>query len=58
MYHNHVGELVIVMADQKNEKLAEVALQSLAAVSRADQAISPDDRSVHRNWRESALILA
>lgn len=44
MYKSHVAELVIVMADKKNEKLAEMALQALAAVSKADPSCAPDDR--------------
>jgi sister-chromatid-cohesion protein PDS5 len=44
MFKSHVAELVIVMADRKNEKLAEVALQGLAAVCKADPEAAPEDR--------------
>ncbi len=44
MFKNHVAELLIVMADKSNDKLAEVALQALAAVCKADPACCPDDR--------------
>lgn len=44
MYKSHVSELVITMADKRNAKLAEVALQALAAVCKADPSACPDDR--------------
>ena len=46
MLQSHVPELVIVMGDKKNEKLAEVALQGLAAVCKADPDCAPADRYV------------
>ncbi|RSH92189.1 hypothetical protein EHS25_008604 [Saitozyma podzolica] len=44
MFKSHVAELVIVMSDKKNHRLAEVALQGLAAVAKADPDDAPDDR--------------
>jgi hypothetical protein len=44
MFKSHVAELVIVMSDKKNHRLAEVALQGLAAVAKANQDDAPDDR--------------
>lgn len=41
MFTTHVNELLIVMSDKKNDKLAEVALQALAAVAR----VAPDSVS-------------
>ena len=46
MLQSHVPELVIVMGDKKNEKLAEVALQGLAAACKADPECAPDDRYI------------
>ena len=46
MFKSHVSELVIVMADKRNDKLVEVALQALAEVCKADKECGPDDRCV------------
>lgn len=44
MYRTHVSELVIVMGDKKNDRLAEAALRGLAAVCKADPEAVPDDK--------------
>ncbi len=44
MYKTHVDELVIVMGDGKNERLAEVALQALAAVCKWNESCAPSDK--------------
>ena len=43
MYGSHVAELGVVMTDKKTAKLAEVALQALAALARVDPKSIPDD---------------
>lgn len=44
MYRSHVTELVIVMADKKNEKLSEAGLRGLASVCKAEQTAVPEDK--------------
>ena len=46
MFKSHVAELLIVMNDKKNGKLAEVAVQAMAAICKADSECRPDDRFV------------
>ena len=46
MFKSHVAELLIVMNDKKNGKVAEVAVQAMAAICKADPDCRQDDRSV------------
>jgi sister-chromatid-cohesion protein PDS5 len=44
MFKSHVTELIIVMADKKNERLSEAALKALAAVCKTDPDAVPEDK--------------
>lgn len=43
MFKSHIPELMLVMADKKNERLSEAALQALAAVCKADPESAPTE---------------
>lgn len=44
MYKSHVDELVIIINDKRNDKLVEVGLQALAAVSKSNPGSGPTDK--------------
>lgn len=44
MYKSHIAELVIVMADKKNELLSEAGLRGLASVCKADPESASADK--------------
>ncbi|KAK4687777.1 sister chromatid cohesion protein PDS5, partial [Tremellales sp. Uapishka_1] len=44
MFRNHIDELLIVINDKRNQKMAEVAMQGLAAVCKVDRNCAPTDR--------------
>ena len=46
MFESHVQELLIAMNDKKHDKLSEVSLQALAALSKADPNLVSGDKWV------------
>lgn len=46
LYKPHVTELVKAIADEKNSRLVEVALQALSALTQWDKSLIPTDKSV------------
>ena len=46
MYSAHIPELLVCIGQKKNDKLVEVALQSIAAACKYDQDLAPKDRYV------------
>lgn len=44
MYKSHVDELVIIINDKRNDKLVEVGVQALAAVSKSNPGSGPTDK--------------
>lgn len=48
LYRAHVSQLLKAIADDKSERLIEIALQALAAVSKHDSGVIPSDKYVTR----------
>ena len=44
MFKSHVDELVLIMADRKNELLSEAGLRGLASVCKADPGSAPSEK--------------
>ena len=48
MFRSHVSEFSKAIADEKHPHVVEVCLQALAAVSRWDESLAPNDKYVFR----------
>lgn len=55
MYKAHIDQLVIVINDKKNDKLIELGLQALAAVSKSNPGSGPKDKRTIERAMKLAL---